>query len=176
MFRHADRSPKQKMKLVIEDKIFLSLFDEFGKNNGEKGYLGEIKLKKPKELKRVLSIVNEILEKKKEEKEIICTDINFYSKIFQIKMVLERNLNFDGLTRKIQLKPLKYEEYIDSSGNKKYIITKALMILKWGGFLTHTGSNQAKVLGETFRVRLYPTSDDEKTGLLVDVLKPLPIF
>ena len=166
VFRHADRSPKQKMKLVIEDKIFLSLFDEFGKNNGEKGYLGEIKLKKPKELKRVLSIVNEILEKKKEEKEIICTDINFYSKIFQIKMVLERNLNFDGLTRKIQLKPLKYEEYIDSSGNKKYIITKALMILKWGGFLTHTGSNQAKVLGETFRVRLYPTSDDEKTGLL----------
>ena len=166
VFRHADRSPKQKMKLVIEDKIFLSLFDEFGKNNGEKGYLGEIKLKKPKELKRVLSIVNEILEKKKEEKEIICTDINFYIKIFQIKMVLERNLNFDGLTRKIQLKPLKYEEYIDSSGNKKYIITKALMILKWGGFLTHTGSNQAKVLGETFRVRLYPTSDDEKTGLL----------
>ena len=166
VFRHADRSPKQKMKLVIEDKIFLSLFDEFGKNNGEKGYLGEIKLKKPKELKRVLSIVNEILEKKKEEKEIICTDINFYSKIFQIKMVLERNLNFDGLTRKIQLKPLKYEEYIDSSGNKRYIITKALMILKWGGFLTHTGSNQAKVLGETFRVRLYPTSDDEKTGLL----------
>ena len=166
VFRHADRSPKQKMKLVIEDKIFLSLFDEFGKNNGEKGYLGEIKLKKPKELKRVLSIVNEILEKKKEEKEIICTDINFYIKIFQIKMVLERNLNFDGLTRKIQLKPLRYEEYIDSSGNKKYIITKALMILKWGGFLTHTGSNQAKVLGETFRVRLYPTSDDEKTGLL----------
>ena len=166
VFRHADRSPKQKMKLVIEDKIFLSLFDEFGKNNGEKGYLGEIKLKKPKELKRVLSIVNEILEKKKEEKEIICTDINFYIKIFQIKMVLERNLNFDGLTRKIQLKPLKYEEYIDSSGNKRYIITKALMILKWGGFLTHTGSNQAKVLGETFRVRLYPTSDDEKTGLL----------
>ena len=166
VFRHADRSPKQKMKLVIEDKIFLSLFDEFGKNNGEKGYLGEIKLKKPKELKRVLSIVNEILEKKKEEKEIICTDINFYSKIFQIKMVLERNLNFDGLTRRIQLKPLKYEEHIDSSGNKKYITTKALMILKWGGFLTHTGSNQAKVLGETFRVRLYPTSDDEKTGLL----------
>ena len=40
------------------------------------------------------------------------------------------------------------------------------MILKWGGFLTHTGSSQAKTLGETFRVRLYPTSDDEKDGLL----------
>ena len=81
-------------------------------------------------------------------------------------MVLERKLNFDGLTRKIQLKPLSYKEYLDFNGEKKYIITKALMILKWGGFLTHTGSSQAKTLGETFRVRLYPTSDDEKDGLL----------
>ena len=163
VFRHADRSPKQKMKLVVEDKYFLSLFDEFGK---EKGDIGEIKLKKPKELMRVLKIVNELLEKKKEKKEIIKTDNNFYSKIFQIKMVLEGKLNFDGLTRKIQLKPLVYKEYTDTDGNKKYIITKALMILKWGGFLTHTGSSQAKILGETFRVRLYPTSDDEKNGLL----------
>ena len=163
VFRHADRSPKQKMKLVVEDKYFLSLFDEFGK---DKKKIGEIKLKKPKELMRVLEIVNELLEMKKEKKEIIGTDNNFYKKIFQIKMVLERKLNFDGLTRKIQLKPLKYNEFIDSEGNKKYIITKALMILKWGGFLTHSGSNQAKILGETFRFRLYPTSDDEKNGLL----------
>ena len=162
VFRHADRSPKQKMKLVVEDKYFLSLFDEFGKDKGD---IGEIKLKKPKELMRVLKIVNELLEKKK-EKEIIKTDNNFYDKIFQIKMVLERKLNFDGLTRKIQLKPLLYKEYKDSNGNKRYIITKALMILKWGGFLTHTGSSQAKTLGETFRVRLYPSSDDEKNGLL----------
>ena len=72
---------------------------------------------------RVLKIVNELLEKKKEKKEIINADNNFYDKIFQIKMVLERKLNFDGLTRKIQLKPLLYKEYIDSKGNKKYIIT-----------------------------------------------------
>ena len=161
VFRHADRSPKQKMKLVVEDKYFLSLFDEYGKKDRS-----EIKLKKPKELTHVLKIVNEILERKKEKKEIIGTDNNFYKKIFQIKMVLERKINFDGLTRKIQLKPLKYEEQIDSQGNKKYVVTKALMILKWGGFLTHTGNSQAKILGETFRVRLYPTSDDEKNGLL----------
>ena len=164
VFRHADRSPKQKMKLVVEDKYFLALFDEYGKS---KEKIEEIKLKKPKELTRVLKIVNEILERKKDKKEIIATDKNFYKKIFQIKMVLESNLNFNGLTRKIQLKPLKYTESIDPSGNKRYTITKALMILKWGGFLTHTGSNQAKVLGETFRFRLYPTSDDEKkNGLL----------
>ena len=141
VFRHGDRSPKQKMKLVVEDKYFLSLFDEFG----TKEKVGEIKLKKPKELLRVLEIVNDILNKKKNGTEIITDDNNFYTKIFQIKMILERKLNFDGLTRKIQLKPLKYDEQIDESGNKKYIITKALIILKWGGFLTHTGSNQAKV-------------------------------
>ena len=163
VFRHGDRSPKQKMKLVVEDKYFLSLFDEFG----TKEKVGEIKLKKPKELLRVLEIVNDILNKKKNGTEIITDDNNFYTKIFQIKMILERKLNFDGLTRKIQLKPLKYDEQIDESGNKKYTITKALIILKWGGFLTHTGSNQAKVLGKTFRVTLYPTSEDEKkTGLI----------
>ena len=31
-------------------------------------------------------------------------------------MVLESNINFNGLTRKIQLKPLKYTENIDTEG------------------------------------------------------------
>ena len=170
VFRHADRSPKQKMKLVVEDKYFLSLFDEFGnkkksKEKNKESKINEIKLKKPKELLRVLEIVNNILEKNKEKKEKIGSD-NFYTKIFQIKMVLERKLNFDGLTRKIQMKPLKYEEIIDENGNKKYKVTKALIILKWGGFLTHAGIEQARILGKTFRVTLYPTSDDEQNGLL----------
>jgi inositol hexakisphosphate/diphosphoinositol-pentakisphosphate kinase len=159
------------MKLVVENKLFLSLFDEFGnkknkvkeKENNNK--IKEIKLKKPKELLRVLEIVNKILEENTEKKEILGSD-NFYTKIFQIKMVLERNINFDGLTRKIQMKPLKYEEIIDENGKKKYKITKALIILKWGGFLTHTGIEQARILGKTFRVTLYPSSDDEQSGLL----------
>ena len=171
VFRHADRSPKQKMKLVVENKLFLSLFDEFGnkkkkvKEKENKNKINEIKLKKPKELLRVLEIVNKILEENTEKKEILGSD-NFYTKIFQIKMVLERKINFDGLTRKIQMKPLKYEELIDENGRKKYKITKALIILKWGGFLTHTGIEQARILGKTFRVTLYPSSDDEQSGLL----------
>ena len=32
VFRHGDRSPKQKMKIVVEDEDFLSLFEEFSKN------------------------------------------------------------------------------------------------------------------------------------------------
>ena len=171
VFRHADRSPKQKMKLVVEDKCFLSLFEEFanqkikgkGKNKGTK--INEIKLKKPKELLRVLEIVNNILENNKEKKDTIGAD-NFYTKIFQIKMVLERKLNFDGLTRKIQMKPLKYIDIIDENGNKKTKVSTVLIILKWGGFLTHAGIDQARILGKTFRVTLYPSSDDQKNGLL----------
>ena len=166
VFRHGDRSPKQKMKLVVEDENFLSLFEEFCKKKKNKDKkINEIKLKKPKELLRVLEIVNNILEKNKDKKIVIGQD-NFYTKIFQIKMVLERNINFDGLTRKIQMKPLKYIEEIDENGNKKNKITKILIILKWGGFLTHAGIDQARILGETFRVTLYPSSEDEQNGLL----------
>ena len=162
VFRHADRSPKEKMKLIVDNEQFLSLFDEFGKKNNKKK---EIKLKKPKELLRVLEIVNDILEKNKDKLISIGSD-NFFTKIFQIKMVLEQKINFDGLTRKIQMKPLKFTEIVDEKGNKVYKITQALMILKWGGNLTHAGIEQARKLGSTFLCRLYPTYQDETCGLL----------
>ena len=169
VFRHADRSPKQKMKLVVEDENFLLLFEEFAnrkmKEKKKQIKINEVKLKKPKELLRVLEIVNNILENNKEKKKTLGSD-NFYTKIFQIKMVLERKINFDGLTRKIQMKPLKYTEIIDENGNKVNKISKVLIILKWGGFLTHAGIDQAKLLGKTFRVTLYPSNDAEQNGLL----------
>ena len=62
VFRHADRSPKQKMKLVVDHPEILSLFDKFGKvedededksivdaDSKEIPHFKEIKLKKPKE-------------------------------------------------------------------------------------------------------------------------------
>ena len=150
------------MKLIVDNEQFLSLFDEFGKKNNKKK---EIKLKKPKELLRVLEIVNDILEKNKDKLISIGSD-NFFTKIFQIKMVLEQKINFDGLTRKIQMKPLKFKEILDEKGNKIYKITQALMILKWGGNLTHAGIEQARKLGSTFLCRLYPTYQDETCGLL----------
>jgi inositol hexakisphosphate/diphosphoinositol-pentakisphosphate kinase len=157
------------MKLVVEDENFLLLFEEFAnrkmKEKKKQIKINEVKLKKPKELLRVLEIVNNILENNKEKKKTLGSD-NFYTKIFQIKMVLERKINFDGLTRKIQMKPLKYTEIIDENGNKVNKISKVLIILKWGGFLTHAGIDQAKLLGKTFRVTLYPSNDAEQNGLL----------
>ena len=175
VFRHADRSPKQKMKLVVEDEEILDLFDKFKKeeddeeekkmNKKKKKEIKEIKLKKPKELKYILELVRSILKKNNiDEDSLTQTNNNFFFKLFQIKMILEKNPDFEGMTRKIQLKPL--ETKIIKRGKKKDIIkvTKALMILKWGGNLTHAGIEQAKLLGNTFRVQMYPSTDG--SGLL----------
>ena len=47
IFRHGDRTPKQKMKMVINDEKILAFF---------KGKLKNIKLKQPRELQKILQI------------------------------------------------------------------------------------------------------------------------
>ena len=164
VFRHADRSPKQKMKLVVKDKDLLSLFDIYGNNDdlldNEEEKSQEIKLQKPKELMTVLKIVTKLLENNKIESSHL-NEINndFNSKLIQMKLILEKNMNFEGMTRKIQLKPLEYViEKNNKLNEKKIRVTKALLILKWGGTITHSGIEQSQLLGNTFRYQIYPSS------------------
>ncbi|KAH0901335.1 hypothetical protein HID58_040838, partial [Brassica napus] len=56
------------------------------------------------------------------------TLIEHAEKLREVKAVLEEGGNFSGIYRKVQLKPLKWDE--------------ALMILKYGGVLTHAGRKQ----------------------------------
>lgn len=183
VFRHADRSPKQKMKLVVTDVRILELFDIYSKENkikenitflkNEKVKLKEpkeLKLKKPKQLDHVLKIATEIVKDKEyytnNNNEI---DDHFIDKMIQLKMILETNKNFMGMTRKIQIRPLKYhKEYDEIIKNEKYVVTEALFIFKWGGDLTHAGVRQAKLLGNTFRLQVYPpnSKDLNENGLI----------
>ena len=160
IFRHADRSPKQKMKVVVYNKEILSLFDIYNKENNNENpkknkekKQKEIKLKKPKELMTVLKLVTKILKNKNIISSLNDSNDDFFTKLFQIKMVLEKNTNFEGMTRKIQLKPLEYD-------TETLKVKKALLILKWGGTITHSGIEQAKLLGNTFRIQIYPSSLD----------------
>lgn len=51
VIRHGDRTPKQKMKMVVKHKKFLDLFERYG---GHK--TGQLKLKKPQQLQEILDI------------------------------------------------------------------------------------------------------------------------
>ena len=54
VFRHADRSPKQKMKLVVEDEEILDLFDKFKKEEDDEEEKKMNKKKKKKKKKKNL--------------------------------------------------------------------------------------------------------------------------
>ena len=82
------------------------------------------------------------------------SDDNMYLNYFQVKLILEKNLNFEGLTRKVQLRPQKWKK-ITEKNKTKYIIEEALFIIKWGGRITHSGIKQAKLLGKTVRKQIY---------------------
>jgi inositol hexakisphosphate/diphosphoinositol-pentakisphosphate kinase len=70
-----------------------------------------------------------------------------------LKSVLEIGGHFEGLNRKVQLKPI---DVVDNE------VVSALMIVKWGGELTRDGEEDSLKLGEQFR-KQYP---ENKEGLL----------
>lgn len=61
---------------------------------------------------------------------------------------------------------MKFSETINEKGLKEFKVQEALFILKWGGDITHSGIEQARLLGNTFRVQIYPTYVGEGDGLL----------
>lgn len=159
VFRHGDRTPKQKMKMIVNFQEILEFFDE------KENIHTEIKLKKAVSLQKMLDIARDLLDRVKkgeifgEESE---TEDDYHenirTKLLQLQSILEKGGHFDEINRKIQLRPLKYST--TPEGKEK--VVQALLILKWGGELTHSGEEQAEYYGTKFRV----VYNDSSEGIL----------
>lgn len=122
VIRHADRTPKQKIKHSFTSPIFISLL---------KGYKEEVVIRNVNDLGIVLQALKIAQEENAEDP----------IKLASLSNALEKKLEFPGT--KIQLKPV-----LTKDNNE---VEKVQFILKWGGEPTHSARYQARELGEQTR-------------------------
>ncbi|KAG9455748.1 hypothetical protein H6P81_000256 [Aristolochia fimbriata] len=162
VIRHGDRTPKQKVKLKVTEEKLLNLMLKY--NGGRPR--SETKLKSAVQLQDLLDATRILVPRKKSDRESDsdAEDIEHAEKLRQVKAVLEEGGHFSGIYRKVQLKPLKWVKIPKNNGEgEEERPVEALMVLKYGGVLTHAGRKQAEELGRYFRNNMYP---GEGTGLL----------
>ncbi|RLN17865.1 inositol hexakisphosphate and diphosphoinositol-pentakisphosphate kinase 2-like isoform X2 [Panicum miliaceum] len=162
VIRHGDRTPKQKVKLKVTEEKLLNLMLKY---NGGKPRT-ETKLKSAIQLQDLLDATRQLVPPTRSgrESDSDADDIEHVEKLRQVKAVLEEGGHFSGIYRKVQLKPLKWIKVPKRNGHgEEERPIEALMILKYGGVLTHAGRKQAEELGRFFRNNIYP---GEGTGLL----------
>ncbi|KAG7555317.1 Histidine phosphatase superfamily clade-2 [Arabidopsis suecica] len=159
--RHGDRTPKQKVKLKVTEEKLLNLMLKY---NGGKPR-AETKLKSAVQLQDLLDATRMLIPRTRSgESDSDAEDLEHADKLRQVKAVLEEGGHFSGIYRKVQLKPLKWVNVPKSDGEgEEERPVEALMVLKYGGVLTHAGRKQAEELGRYFRNNMYP---GEGTGLL----------
>ncbi|KAH0922199.1 hypothetical protein HID58_022217, partial [Brassica napus] len=170
---HGDRTPKQKVKLNVTEEKLLNLMLKY---NGGKPR-AETKLKSAVQLQDLLDATRMLVPHQVVRVIVIQKTLNMLRSFAKLKQFLKRLFiwgksfphsrepfemaqggNFSGIYRKVELKPLKW----DGEGEEERPV-EALMILKYGGVLTHVGRKHAEELGRFFRYNMYP---GEGTGLL----------
>ncbi|KAJ1386897.1 Histidine phosphatase superfamily, clade-2 [Sesbania bispinosa] len=161
VMRHGDRTPKQKVKLKVTEEKLLDLMLKY--NGGRPR--SETKLKSAIQLQDLLDATRMLVPRSRPDRESDseAEDVEHAEKLRQVKAVLEEGGYFSGIYRKVQLKPLKWVKVTKTNGEVEERPVEALMILKYGGVLTHAGRKQAEELGRYFRNKMYP---GEGTGLL----------
>ncbi|KAK9698402.1 hypothetical protein RND81_08G101600 [Saponaria officinalis] len=162
VLRHGDRTPKQKVKLKVTEEKLLNLMLKY--NGGRPR--SETKLKSAVQLQDLLDATRALVPRYRPDRESDseAEDIEHAEKLRQVKAVLEEGGHFSGIYRKVQLKPLKWVKVPKGNGEgEEEKPVEALMVLKYGGVLTHAGRKQAEELGRYFRNNMYP---GEGTGLL----------
>ncbi|GFE54206.1 histidine acid phosphatase [Babesia ovis] len=162
VMRHADRTPKQKLKILTSHPLILQYFD--GNKNKQINLKSTEAMAKFIEINKI--IVGEldeeyeqaILESDREDGVIDTPELRELSERLdmhkELQHVLDCSDEFASINHKIQLKP-KFKE----NGEIKQV----LLVAKWGGELTRVGECQAQDLGRRFRQSLYPT---DCTGLV----------
>ncbi|KAG1148523.1 hypothetical protein G6F37_004245 [Rhizopus arrhizus] len=123
VFRHGDRTPKEKLKISIMEQPFIDLLQ---------GSRREVVFRQKHQLESVMKALNTCLENAPEEQS---------SKLLSLKEVLEKKHDLPGT--KVQLKP-KFD-----SETKQLL--KVQVIVKWGGEFTHAGRHQSRDLAENLR-------------------------
>uniref|UniRef100_M4BKI9 Inositol hexakisphosphate and diphosphoinositol-pentakisphosphate kinase n=1 Tax=Hyaloperonospora arabidopsidis (strain Emoy2) TaxID=559515 RepID=M4BKI9_HYAAE len=183
VIRHGDRTPKQKMKMNVCHPAFLQYYEdclrgsqqenEDKSDTTKKKKKMDIKIKAVANLERLLQVSKDLLHKYEthdpafmdflEQREVkFGEDATDRVKGYRtLRDVLQR-WQLVGINRKVQLKPKSFAdvpiEGTTENGEQQttHRVSKLLLIIKWGGDLTHTGEEQAEHLGQKFRRMMYP--------------------
>ncbi|KAI8323080.1 hypothetical protein GQ54DRAFT_316858 [Martensiomyces pterosporus] len=123
--RHADRTPKQKVKCVLSSPPVMQLLD---------GAKTEVIFRQKPELHRALDALKCTLSSPNQL-------ADSQSSLEHLADVLERKIDFPGT--KVQIKPQK--------DKKSGAIDRVQFVLKWGGECTHAGIVQSQDLAENMR-------------------------
>jgi inositol-hexakisphosphate/diphosphoinositol-pentakisphosphate 1-kinase len=172
VIRHGDRTPKQKMKLLLTDPRYLDFF-----HANSSSPFANLKVKSKHALTDFLELTKSIIHEGREK----CGNMEYFSKLLRIRDVLESH-KISGITRKLQMKPTQWSEPIPASSSSPpspspaesatetagmssskvelspnaIRATEVQFILKWGGDLTPLGEEQAEKMGAEFRSFMYP--------------------
>jgi inositol hexakisphosphate/diphosphoinositol-pentakisphosphate kinase len=122
VFRHADRTPKQKMKFTFKSQPFMDLLD---------GSTEEVILRQEHQLRLVAQATAKAIEIGSESRE----------NLLPLKEILDNKSSLPGT--KVQLKPS-----INKQDGK---VQKLRLIVKWGGEFTHAALHQSRDLGDNMR-------------------------
>ncbi|OLY84863.1 Inositol hexakisphosphate and diphosphoinositol-pentakisphosphate kinase [Smittium mucronatum] len=145
--RHADRTPKQKIKQTVRSPQITALLHHYGVFDGKPSK--EIVLRDPKDVKLVYDAVVDSISKMPSDSILG----NFHS----IKSILESKMSMLGT--KVQLKP----KFFKSSGD----IFDVQIVVKWGGEITHAGLLQAQDLAENVKKDLNLLNPDLLSNIKV---------